>query len=173
MLQVRKALPEDASLIATLTRETFYDSFAADNTAEDMELYLAEHLQPEALEKEIFLPGNHFFIAWDGQRPVGYLRLRERPEGHPDCIPAGNSIELARFYATADSIGKGVGKAMMAHLLEYASGLGFERIWLGVWEHNHRAIGFYQKWGFEKVGSHPFMLGRDLQTDWLMTRELP
>jgi ribosomal protein S18 acetylase RimI-like enzyme len=47
-----------------------------------------------------------------------------------------------------------------------------ELLWLGVWEHNHRAIGFYKKWGFEKFSTHTFMLGNDAQTDWLMKKEL-
>ena len=43
-------------------------------------------------------------------------------------------------------------------------------MYLGVWEHNPRAIAFYRKWSFEKVGQHSFMLGDDEQTDWLMRR---
>jgi ribosomal protein S18 acetylase RimI-like enzyme len=45
-------------------------------------------------------------------------------------------------------------------------------IWLGVWEHNERALAFYLKWGFERFGEHIFMLGDDTQTDWLMKKEL-
>jgi ribosomal protein S18 acetylase RimI-like enzyme len=40
--------------------------------------------------------------------------------------------------------------------------------WLGVWEDNHRAIRFYEKNGFEKFDSHPFILGESKQTDLLM-----
>ena len=35
-----------------------------------------------------------------------------------------------------------------------------------------RAIAFYQRIGFETVGSRDFLLGRDLQTDLIMQRAL-
>jgi ribosomal protein S18 acetylase RimI-like enzyme len=45
-------------------------------------------------------------------------------------------------------------------------------IWLGVWERNARAIAFYRRWGFADVGSQPFRLGTDLQTDRVMARRV-
>jgi ribosomal protein S18 acetylase RimI-like enzyme len=47
-----------------------------------------------------------------------------------------------------------------------------QALWLGVWEKNERAINFYHRWGFEKFGEHDFILGDDVQTDWLMKKEL-
>jgi ribosomal protein S18 acetylase RimI-like enzyme len=44
----------------------------------------------------------------------------------------------------------------------------YETLWLGVWEHNHRAQAFYRKWNFHEVGTHVFQLGDDPQTDILM-----
>jgi len=46
------------------------------------------------------------------------------------------------------------------------------RLWLGVWERNHRAIAFYRKVGFVQCSAQPFLLGSDLQTDWVMNRNL-
>lgn len=45
---------------------------------------------------------------------------------------------------------------------------GARSLWLGVWEHNPRAVAFYGKYGFRRVGQHTFVLGGDAQTDWLM-----
>ena len=45
-------------------------------------------------------------------------------------------------------------------------------IWLGVWERNFKAIKFYERFGFKKFGEHEFVLGDDVQTDWLMALEL-
>jgi ribosomal protein S18 acetylase RimI-like enzyme len=49
---------------------------------------------------------------------------------------------------------------------------GHDEVWLAVWEHNARAIRFYEKHGFTQVGEQPFTLGRDVQTDWLMSRSV-
>ena len=47
---------------------------------------------------------------------------------------------------------------------------GHDDVWLAVWEHNARAIRFYEKHGFARVGEQLFRLGADTQTDWLMAR---
>ena len=60
----------------------------------------------------------------------------------------------------------------MQQCLEVAAEKGKELIWLGVWEHNRRAIDFYTKFGFEKFGTPDFVLGDDVQTDWLMKKKI-
>jgi ribosomal protein S18 acetylase RimI-like enzyme len=61
---------------------------------------------------------------------------------------------------------------LMKHVEEHARHLGAGRFWLGVWEKNPRAIAFYQKIGFAQCGAQPFLMGSDLQTDWVMNRTL-
>ena len=43
-------------------------------------------------------------------------------------------------------------------------------IWLGVWEKNESALGFYRTIGFIPFGTHVFKLGDELQTDILMKK---
>jgi ribosomal protein S18 acetylase RimI-like enzyme len=69
-------------------------------------------------------------------------------------------------------IGKGVGKALMEACLDAGRRKGKEWIWLCVWEHNQRAIRFYEKIGFERFGQYVFVLGQDLQNDWCMKKRL-
>ena len=83
-----------------------------------------------------------------------------------------NTIEIERIYASKAYLGKHVGKTLMEACLKLAKQGGHNVVWLGVWEHNPRAIAFYEKWGFEKFGSHSFLLGNDLQTDLLMKKNL-
>jgi ribosomal protein S18 acetylase RimI-like enzyme len=45
-------------------------------------------------------------------------------------------------------------------------------IWLGTWDQNARGIRFYEKWGFEKVGTQTFLLGTDPQSDVVMARRV-
>jgi ribosomal protein S18 acetylase RimI-like enzyme len=52
--------------------------------------------------------------------------------------------------------------------LKEARERGFNCLWLGVWDKNEKAIKFYERWGFKKVGSHAFMLGKDAQNDFIM-----
>ena len=167
-IMIRKAGVNDAALIADLSRETFYETFADHNSEQDMQLFLEKQFTRAALMQEVGNEGNLFFLAFIGPEPAGYVRMRTDTStpGVPD------PIEIARIYNLKKWIGKGVGKALMQHCIDVARSMGKRNIWLGVWEKNQRAIDFYSKWGFRKFGEHDFLLGTDLQTDWLMKKEL-
>jgi diamine N-acetyltransferase len=166
-LVIREATTADAALIADLSRQTFYDTFAAANTKEDMEQFLTEQFTHAALMAEVGAPENIFLLAYDGETPAGYARLRETRADVTE-----NKIEIARLYAATEMIGKGVGKALMQACIDLAKRKHKRFIYLGVWEKNERAIRFYTAWGFEKVGEHDFVLGTDVQRDWEMQKAL-
>ena len=60
----------------------------------------------------------------------------------------------------------------MEAALDAARTRGAQTIWLGVWERNARAVAFYRKSGFTRIGEHDFLLGNDVQTDWLFARSV-
>lgn len=169
-ITIRIAEQTDAELIADLSRKTFYETFATHNTKENMNKFMNEQFTREELIKEVKDPGNIFILAFDDQLPVGYVRMQER-EPYPE-FENKDSIEIARIYVVNTSIGTGVGKMMMHRCIAIAKEMKKDIIWLGVWEKNRRAISFYTKWGFEKFAEHPFILGDDVQTDWLMKKEI-
>ncbi len=163
---------EQKALLADLSRQTFADTFSSYNKPEDMQLFLDKQFSREQLMAETDEPDNYFFIAWQDGEPLGYMRLRYWETQPYSCLPSEPTVEITRLYATQSAIGKGVGKAMMQFALDFAASKMVNQVWLGVWEHNERALQFYHKWGFERKGDHEFLLGTDLQTDWLMAKEL-
>lgn len=169
-INIRLATADDASMIAELSRRTFYDTFASQNTPENMDKFMNEQFTNEALMKEVGDRSNIFIIAETGNEVAGYARLRDG--GPPPLREDLPSIEIARIYALQTMLGKGVGNALMKSCLEIAYDIGKRVVWLGVWEKNPRAIQFYIKWGFEKFGEHDFVLGTDVQRDWLMRKML-
>lgn len=168
MITLRLAKTEDAELIADMSRKTFYDSFAAYNTKENMDKFLSEQFTKDALIKEVNAQNDIFLLAYSEKIPVGYVRLREN--NIPPSLGTDRAIEIARIYAVQDSIGKGVGSAMMRKCIDIALEKNCNTLWLGVWEHNQKAIDFYIRWGFEKFDEHDFILGNDVQKDWLMKK---
>jgi ribosomal protein S18 acetylase RimI-like enzyme len=170
MIKTRFCTPEDAALVADMSRQTFFETFASENSAENMDKFMNEQFTREALMKEVGTEGTIFFLAYDDEKPVGYVKMKE--DGALPELGNKNAIEIVRIYAITGSIGKGIGKVLMQQCIDVALERKKEVIWLGVWEKNQRAIDFYTRWGFEKFGTHVFMLGDDPQTDWLMKKEL-
>ena len=168
---MRIAGVEDAALVADLSRKTFYDSFAAFNTEENMRMYMDQQFTREMQMAEVGAPGRTFILAYMGEEPVGYASMRITPE-KPAGLAGEKAIEIVQIYAVAQQIGKGVGPALMQACIDLAREQGYEWVWLGVWEHNERAQAFYAKWGFERFGEHIFIVGLDAQTDWWMRKKL-
>ena len=162
---IRYATAADNTLLAKVGAETFYDSFAAENTPENMAAYLAEAFGPEKQARELADPASRFLIVEAAGLTVGYARLKF---GEAPAAMAGRKpMEIARFYARKPWIGKGVGARLMQACLQEAERAGCDAVWLDVWERNSRAIAFYRQWGFVEVGTQVFQLGDDLQRDLL------
>jgi GNAT superfamily N-acetyltransferase len=170
VISVRLAGRDDAEWIADISQFTFSETFAKYNTRENMDHFLDKQFSKQKLIREVGAPGNIFLLAYLDGKGGGYGFLRENSS--PPELGGARAIEIARIYAGQEMIGKGIGKALMQRCVEIAREKGYAWIWLGVWEHNRRAIEFYTKWGFEKFGEHIFMLGHDEQTDWMMKKRL-
>ena len=115
-------------------------------------------------------PENIFIIAEEEDVLVGYAKLSVK-SGMLKAV-GEKAIEICRIYSVKDKIGRGVGKALVQQCIEIAKEREKKVIWLGVWERNQRAIKFYESHGFEKFDEHIFMLGNDVQNDWLMMRKI-
>lgn len=148
-LVVRRGKAEDAVLLAELGARTFAETFAVDNTPEDMAAYLASSFSPAQQAAELADPQCLFQIAENNGVAVGYAMLRSGSA--LDSVTGDNPIELVRLYVSQESLGSGVGAALLQACIGEAKQGGFETLWLGVWEHNHRAQAFYRKWNFHDV----------------------
>ena len=170
--RIRAATHLDADALAALGERTFRDTFAADNSVEDMDAYIAHAFSVDRIAAELAGSENRYLVAFlDGDaQPAGYVKLRTGTAHASAMGPA--PIELQRLYADRRALGRGVGAALMHAALRTAASAGHQTLWLGVWERNARAIAFYQRWHFEKVGDHVFRLGSDDQTDWILARRL-
>jgi GNAT superfamily N-acetyltransferase len=164
-IEIRAAALEDAALLAELGARTFTEGFPSTNPT-DLELHIASEYSVEAIEAD-FVAGR-FVIASAGGEDAGYAFLRA-DEAH-EAVLATDPIELNRIYVLQKWVGRGIGDALMERCLADARGAGCDVIWLGTWDQNARAIRFYEKWGFEKVGTQNFLLGTDLQSDIVMAR---
>ncbi|HEX3282555.1 MAG TPA: GNAT family N-acetyltransferase [Pyrinomonadaceae bacterium] len=169
-LVIRHGKASDAAMLAELGARTFSETFAPNNSPEDMAAYLATAFSPAQQTTELADRETLFLIAESNGGEVGYAMLRS---GNVlENVTGVNPIELVRLYVAQDHLGRGVGAALMQACIDEARRRGHKTLWLGVWEHNPRAQAFYRKWNFVEIGTHVFHLGNDPQTDLLMQRTI-
>lgn len=166
-LTIRRGQPADAPMLADLAARTFRDTYAAQNTPENLGRHLAEHYGVDRQAAELADPGVTTLIAEVDGRPAGFAQLANRTP--PQALPESGGLFLSRFYLEREWIGRGLAQALMASTRSIARDRGGEYLWLTVWQENPRAVAFYRKCGFVEAGRTTFVVGNDPQVDWLMT----
>lgn len=170
MIKIRKVYPFDIDTLLTLSRKTFYDAFEHLNNPDDFEAYASKAFTREQLLSEINNPDSEFYFAILNNEAVGYIKLNYR-DAQAEFQDA-DAVEVSRIYVLVSHQGKKIGNQLLAFAINKAIDNKMSYIWLGVWEHNHAAMRFYERNGFKAFSSHHFMVGNDQQTDILMKLEL-
>jgi ribosomal protein S18 acetylase RimI-like enzyme len=82
-------------------------------------------------------------------------------------------VELSKCYVHPEHHGLGAAAELMHASLQAAAAAGGAAAWLGVNSQNARAIRFYEKSGFRKVGTKSFTLGSTVEHDFILERAVP
>ncbi len=171
MIDIRPATSNDAAALASLAETIFRDTFTTGTSTADMDLYCARSFGPEIQQKEILDTGLTTLLAQIDRELVAYAQVRlEAPHA---AIAAKRPSELCKLYVRREWQGRGVAQGLMTQAMATAAGAGADYIWLGVWEHNPKAIAFYRKYAFKPVGEKIFQLGDDAQRDLILGTALP
>jgi len=163
---VSQAFLHNLADIRDIARRTFEESFAAYNTREDMEHYLSVNLSEAQLELELSAAGSFFYLVKKESTVIGYLKVNDTPGKETAHVEKG--FELERIYLLKTFRQNGIGRLLFDFVRSLAAESGADYLWLGVWEHNTRAIKFYERNNMQRFGAHSFILGKDRQTDILM-----
>ena len=151
-------------------RQTFSETFAESNSAENMAKYLEEAYSYEKLNAELNDPNSIFYFAKMAQKVIGYLKLNFGASQTE--LKDKNALEIERIYVLKEFQGKKAGQLLFDKAIEIAKEHHVAYVWLGVWENNKRAHQFYTKNGFIEFDQHIFVLGDEAQTDIMMKLEL-
>ena len=169
-LIIRRGVPADAMALADFAAAAFADAFGSQNIAENIAAYLSEAYSPRQQAVELSDPAYRTVLVESNGALIAFAQVRIH-QG-PSCVEGPDPIELYRFYVDRQWHGQGVARRLMQEVLRAAQELDGRTLWLSVWEHNPRAIRFYEKEGFRDVGTADFYLGPDRQTDRIMVRQV-
>jgi len=165
---IQKTKLADLKELLKVAEQTFYDTFAKENTEENMKVYLAEHFTYEKLIIEFNNPYSEFYSAILNDRITGYLKINFE-QAQTEFVQ-NNSMEIERIYVLKEFQGYKIGKLLLDKAFARAQENKIDIVWLGVWEKNEKAISFYKKNGFIEFGKHIFKLGTEEQTDIIMKK---
>lgn len=169
-INTKQATLNNIEELQRIGRQTFFETFSARNTEENMKKYLEEGFYTEKLTAELCNENSEFyFVELDG-KVIGYLKLNFG--GSQTELKDESALEIERIYVLKEFHGKRVGQSLYEKAIQVARHVNADYVWLGVWEQNSRAINFYKKNGFVEFNKHIFKLGSDEQTDIMMKLKL-
>lgn len=169
-LSFKKCTVADLDSLVEISKSTFITSFEKVNNPDDFKTYITSAFEKEKVKSELLNPHSTFYFAYLDEKLVGYFKLNEKDAQNEQF--EDTSIELERIYVKEAFQGRQIGKKMLFKVIEIAKTKEVTFLWLGVWEHNDAAIRFYKRHNFEKFSTHPYYLGSDKQTDWILKLDL-
>lgn len=156
-LRVGDARPDAADRLAVLATQVWLHTYATEGIDADIAAYVLQALTPAAFAEMHQDPTRQVLVAECGEHLVGLAVLNfDAP-----CEAAPRlTVELQTLDVQAHFLGEGVGHALLQVAqarAEAASAKG--RLWLSVNAKNDRAIAFYARQGYQKIGTSCFALG--------------
>jgi len=131
-INIEKVTPTGIDQLQKISRQTFFETFSAANTEQNMTKYLEEELSIDKLTRELTNKDSEFYFATLDTDVIGYLKLnfgQSQTELKDD-----KAIEIERIYVLKKFHGKKVGQLLYEKVIEIARQINTGYIWLGVWE---------------------------------------
>lgn len=166
-LRIRAGLAEDANRLAVLANQVWLHTYATDGITDDIARYVLSELTPEKYAASLNEPATHLLVAEHGESLVGFATIKFGVQ----CPTGGSSTaELQTLYVQEHFIGRGVGKSLLHAAEAKARERSDAALWLTVNARNARALAFYARQGYAKVGTAYFVLGAGRHENDVLTR---
>lgn len=169
-IHISKLTMADLEDLKSLSIETFSESFAGGNKAENMKKYMDIFFSDKKLAEELQNSNSTFYFARFDHSIIGYLKINVGSAQTE--LQDKNGLEIERIYVKSAFQGNQIGQLLFDKAIQIANTNQADFLWLAVWEKNPGAIRFYERNGLVKFSSHPFKLGNDVQTDIMMKIDL-
>jgi ribosomal protein S18 acetylase RimI-like enzyme len=175
-VRVRTARIDEAAALAELAAATFPLACPPHTSAEAIADFIRTVLAPANFEAYLADPDRLLLVAEAGAGALtGYTMLVFGEPLDADAAAAIRirpTVELSKCYVRADAHGTGTAAALMTATLDAARERGVAGSWLGVNEENDRALRFYGKHGYQRVGTKHFLVGTRYEDDYVLERPL-
>lgn len=164
MVRILHATLNDIPVIRSLAEETWWPTYSAILTVEQIRFMLNAIYGEQELKNVITRGSQTFIILRDEKGPQGFASYALRSDDHSIC-------KLHKIYILPENHGKGYGKALIGEVKQRAINLGASTLQLNV-NRSNPAITFYEKQGFKIVREEDVPIGPYWMNDFVMQLHL-
>ena len=146
----------DAQTVAALAIQVFLDTYATEGVRPDLANEAFSEYGCSIFAQRLAEKGRVFYLAEHGSGLVGFAEVLRNQQPSP-VIGVGGS-ELVRLYVQPQAQGLGIGRALLKCAEQCSQEAGTAGVWLSAWEHNLKALAFYQRQNYKDVGCAPYVI---------------
>jgi ribosomal protein S18 acetylase RimI-like enzyme len=168
---IRRATPGDEATLSLVGQATFLETYAGVLGGQAIVTHCGRVHSTQQYRLLLDDPRHALWLAEiePGAAPVGYAMVS------PSDFPGANAIgdlQLKRIYLLSRFQGGGLGRRLAETAVSHARTHGAERLLLGVYAANEKALAFYARAGFEQIGTRTFNVGGVDYDDKVMAKKL-
>jgi len=170
MYTLQKAGIESLNILTDLMKNTFIQAYQDIHTKENIEAYCSENFTNEIATNILSSLMYTCIIAFKESVPLGFFILKDK-----ECPYKLNyeSLELQQLYILKSEYNTRLGKRLFLHAMKIAQNSSKKYLWLCVSDTNNRALSFYKKMGFKKIGpGKDLIVGTHKLSSSIMTYQL-
>ena len=166
---IRKAEERDASSLAAVSMEVWINTYLRDGVGPHFADYVLSEFTAQKFRNAIGDPNLAIWVSENRMGIDGFVAVRSTATPQlADCSP----FEITTLYVQPRHQSGGRGGALLHHALDHCRSLGGESAWLKVNAENSRAIGFYHRHGFNRIGSMDFVIADKAYENYVMKTDL-
>lgn len=167
---IQIATETDAAWVAALCADQFYRVHEPGFVKEDLLWLIDYKFNSLALQQDIADPANFYHVAFLNQQPAGCIKV-----GAPTLALAkqeAGAMEVSRLYLYPHLTGQGIGLQLLHAAMQAAVQKGYASCWLHVFMQNPGARKFYEREGFNVVGTEQLLVKNSSPNGWVMMKTL-
>jgi ribosomal protein S18 acetylase RimI-like enzyme len=166
---IRKAQERDVSGLAAVSIEVWLNTYLRDGVSPLFADYVLTEFTARKFRDAIDDSNIAIWVSENGTGIDGFVTVCSKATPPlADCSP----LEIMTLYVRPRHQASGRGDALLQRALEHCSGIGGESAWLQVNAENNRAIDFYLRHGFNKIGSAYFRIADQAYENYVMKIDL-
>ncbi|ODN84056.1 hypothetical protein L202_00080 [Cryptococcus amylolentus CBS 6039] len=158
---IRPALPSDAPGVSALAISSWHDVYANSVSELATEAATTTTFSEDSMRKDLESPNHITLIAEGGPSGKDVVGLSVLKSGvSTPGVSMPSAIKLGRFYVHSSLHGSGLAQRLLEETEQTVKDTGeHEGSWLHVWSENGRAVRFWEKEGFKRVGEESWVVG--------------
>jgi ribosomal protein S18 acetylase RimI-like enzyme len=166
---IRKAEERDASSLAAVSIEVWLSTYLREGVSAFFADYALSEFTAQKFRNSVSDPNLSIWVSENRIGIDGFVSVcRTATPPLANCSP----LEIMTLYVQPRHQSGGRGVALLQRALDHCRDIGGESVWLKVNTENRRAIDFYLRHGFKKIGSTHFRIADSAYENFVMEADV-